>query len=255
MTEMDSDSPSGDDRSTDINEVIVDLTDVEARVLGCLVEKESTTPDVYPMTTNGLVSACNQKTSRDPVVSYKAVDVDSALLELRQKGLVRMVREQGSRSTKHRHVLDESLGLSRPQVAVLAVLFLRGPQTPGELRGRTERIHEFDSPSAVEQVLAALAGRGAVREHARQPGQKESRHGVVGSGQASVESMDAAPAGAPGHAPAPAPVQPSVAGAAPTAAPASAPAAGDRIAVLEAQLAELTRRFEALCDALGERPE
>ena len=149
------------------------------------------------------------------------------------------------------------------------MLLLRGPQTPGELRGRTERIHEFASPADVEQVLAALAGRGAVREHARQPGQKESRHGIVGSGQAAVGSAATAgdsggPQAAPASAPAAAAVAPTaVAAAAPTpgaAAPASTagtPAGvdADRIAQLEAQVADLTRRFEALCEALGEHPE
>lgn len=224
-----------------IDQAIQDLSDVQVRVLGCLVEKESTTPEVYPMTTNALVSACNQKTSRDPVVSFGAVEVDAALLELRERGLVRMVHQQGSRSTKHRHVIGEALELSVAQVTVLAVLFLRSAQTPGELRTRTERIHAFDSPADVEQVLAALEAKGLVQQFPRQPGQKENRWWVVEA--VAAPSFD-----------------PAASVAASTTAPSPRPAVAatpktDEVAELRAELADLKRRFEALCDALGEHPQ
>ena len=155
----------------------VEMTAVECRVVGALIEKAATTPDVYPMTTNALVSACNQKTNRDPVVAYDAVTVDGALLELRQRSLVRKVHTQGSRSTKHRQTLDEALSLDPGQLALVAVLMLRGPQTVGELRQRTERQHSFASLDDVEACLDSLAERSPaiVRQLARQPGQKEAR--------------------------------------------------------------------------------
>ena len=155
----------------------VEMTAVECRVVGAMIEKAATTPDVYPMTTNALVSACNQKTNRDPVVSYDAVTIDGALLELRQRNLVRRVHTPGSRSTKHRQTLDEALNLNPGQLAVVAVLMLRGPQTVGELRQRTERQHSFESLEAVDACLDSLAQRSpaVVRQLARQPGQKEAR--------------------------------------------------------------------------------
>lgn len=155
----------------------VELTDVEARILGALVEKSLTTPDQYPMTTNAMVNACNQKSNRDPVVSYTAVDVDGALLELRQRSLVRRVHTPGARSTKHRQTLDEALGLNRSELVLVSVLMLRGAQTLGELRTRSERQNPFESTEAVETVLIRLAERSTpiVRRLERQPGQKEAR--------------------------------------------------------------------------------
>lgn len=237
-----------------IDELIGDLDPVQARVLGCLVEKEATTPDVYPMTTNSLVSACNQKTSRDPVVSFTAVEIDTALLSMRELGLVRMVRQPGSRSTKHRHVLQEKLELSDPQVAVLAVLFLRSAQTPGELRGRTERIlepHVLNGPEDAERVLESLAAKGVVTQLARQPGQKETRW------MANTARGDAPPAGADSPASVGlAPTRDTASVPAPAAASASARSVDDGgLAEVKAELADLKRRFELLCDALGEHPE
>lgn len=155
----------------------VELTAIEARVVGSLIEKAALTPDVYPMTTNSLVAACNQKTNREPVVDYDAVTVDAALLALRERNLVRKVHSPGSRSTKHRHVIDEVVGLDDGELALICVLLLRGPQTIGELRLRAERQHEFASTDAVEVCLEALAARSMplVRQLSRRPGQKESR--------------------------------------------------------------------------------
>lgn len=221
-------------------EVDLDLTAVEARVLGCLVEKEATTPDVYPLTTNALVTACNQKTNRDPVVAFSAVDVDGALLSLRQKGLVRAVHMQGNRSTKHRQVLAEAAGLSHGQLAVLAVLMLRGPQTVGELRGRTERIHEFTELADVDRTLLALADfePALTQRLERAPGQKEARW------QQLMSPTDVVAA--------PAPVS---ADAVSTGAGGVATPSNDEVAELRRELDELRTRFEALCERLGESPE
>jgi uncharacterized protein YceH (UPF0502 family) len=155
----------------------VELTAEEGRVLGALVEKELTTPQGYPLTDNALVAACNQTTSRDPVVSYDVATVRVAVRSLREQGLLRTVHRTGERSDKHRHELPAALDLSLEQVAVLAVLLLRGPQTAAEVRARSERMHAFGSVEEVERVLGELAARQeplAVRLE-RQPGRKEAR--------------------------------------------------------------------------------
>ena len=146
-------------------------------MLGSLVEKETTTPDTYPLSTNGLVLACNQRSSRDPVVEYDERTVTTTMLSLRERGFARTLRGDGSRVYKHEHALDEALGVGRSELAVLSVLMLRGPQTVGELRTRTERQHAFASLEEVDDTLDRLAGRDEplVRPLARQPGQKEAR--------------------------------------------------------------------------------
>ncbi|MGH9023169.1 MAG: YceH family protein [Acidimicrobiia bacterium] len=152
------------------------LTPEEVRVVACLIEKELATPDYYPMTHNALVAACNQLSNRDPVVAYDDNTVRLALNSLRAKGLARALHIHGARAPKYRHVLDEALGLDRPALALLCVLSLRGPQTPGELRARSERLFGFASRSSVEEMLHSLAERGIPL--ARQelgPGQKEVR--------------------------------------------------------------------------------
>ena len=156
---------------------IGDLSPGEVRVLGCLVEKEATVPDTYPLTLNSLRTACNQATSRDPVVQYSDHDVEVALAALRQRGLTRTVHSTSNRAIKYRHVLPEVLELDSAATAVLAVLMLRGPQTVGELKSRTERQHAFDSAEQVADVLAGLAARPTplVRRLERQPGQKDAR--------------------------------------------------------------------------------
>ncbi len=148
---------------------------MQVRILGCLVEKESATPDNYPLSTNALVSACNQSTNRDPVVAYDARLIDTTMLELRTVGLARTVT--GGRANKHKHVLHEAWGLPHAQLALLAMLFLRGPQTVAELRTRCERIYSFGSTDEVEAALGALAGTSEpyVVQLDRQPGQKERR--------------------------------------------------------------------------------
>lgn len=147
-------------------------------MLGCLVEKQLTTPAHYPLTDNALIAACNQTTSRDPVVLYDLTTVRVAVRSLREQGLVRTVHRSGERSDKHQHELPTVLDLSPAQVAVLAVLLLRGPQTAAEVRARTERMHAFASVTDVEDVLQSLADRDPpfVTRLERQPGRREDRY-------------------------------------------------------------------------------
>ena len=154
---------------------IIELTPEEARVLGVLMEKSVTTPDNYPLSLNAVVTACNQSTNRDPIVRYSETEVDAALDSLRAKELTRRVKSTGQRVIKHRHVVEEALDLDRPEATLLGVLLLRGAQTPGELKQRTERWHSFRSLADVEDALARLAAAEMVQQLTRRPGQKESR--------------------------------------------------------------------------------
>jgi uncharacterized protein YceH (UPF0502 family) len=139
---------------------MIELNLEQVRVLGCLLEKERTVPDSYPMTLNGLVTACNQSSSRWPVVSYDAATVQRTVDDLKDAGLVRFVHpSHGERTTKFRQVIDERLALLPTEAAVLCVLFVRGAQTVAEIRTRTERLHAFDSVEEVEAALQGLAGR------------------------------------------------------------------------------------------------
>ena len=132
------------------------LHPVEVRVLGSLLEKDLTTPEYYPLTVNALVNACNQKSSREPIVNYDEETVTQALAMLRQRGMITKVSGAGHRVEKFGHRLGETLNLGRRELALLCVLMLRGPQTVGELRGRTERMHDFSDMEEVERVLEAL---------------------------------------------------------------------------------------------------
>jgi uncharacterized protein YceH (UPF0502 family) len=152
------------------------LTAIEGRVLGCLLEKERTTPDQYPLTLNSLLSACNQSTSREPVMHLDEHEVDAALTSLKGQGLLRFVHPAHGRSvTRYRQVANESWALEAATASVVAVLLLRGPQTAAELRSRTERLHEFETLDQVEAVLRELAADGRVQLLERQHGQKEAR--------------------------------------------------------------------------------
>src|SRR5438552_6400959 len=153
----------------------VTLTPEEARVLGCLMEKSVTTPDNYPLSLNATMIACNQSTNREPIVRYSEETVDRALDSLREKQLTRRVKGTGQRVIKHRHVAEETLALDRPESALLGVLLLRGPQTPGELKQRAERWHGFRSLADVEDALGRLTAAGLAEQLARRPGQKEAR--------------------------------------------------------------------------------
>ena len=164
----------------------LNLSVVACRVLGSLLEKEVTVPTTYPMTLNALVTAGNQTSGRDPILSLGEGDVTQALDELRALGLTRAVHaSHGARSTKYRQVAHEVLELTKPQRAVLTVLLLRGPQTPGELRSRTERLHRFPTAEAVEEVLELFANRAEplAVELPRRPGHKEQRWGHLLAGQ------------------------------------------------------------------------
>lgn len=156
----------------------MDLTDIELRVLGCLIEKEMTTPDYYPMTLNSLGAACNQKSNRTPVVELTETEVIDALDGLRERGLARTVHGKGDRALKYKHVAPEILEVTVPQVALLAVLMLRGAQTLGELRSRTSRYVEFADLDEVATELAALAAAEVPRVERleRRPGEKEARY-------------------------------------------------------------------------------
>jgi acyl-CoA reductase-like NAD-dependent aldehyde dehydrogenase/uncharacterized protein YceH (UPF0502 family) len=153
------------------------LSAEEARVVGTLIEKSLATPDQYPLSLNAIITGCNQATNREPVVSYGENTVEAALQGLRDKKLSRRIKAVGQRVVKHRHVLDETLGLDRAELAVMALLLLRGPQTPGELKTRSTRLHPFASLAEIEAVLVGLsdAARGLVANLARRAGQKESR--------------------------------------------------------------------------------
>jgi uncharacterized protein YceH (UPF0502 family) len=148
---------------------------VEIRVLGCLVEKQRTTPDAYPLTLNSLRLACNQSTNRDPVVEYDESAIRDALERLGKRGWTRLASWSNRRTMKYRHLLDEALGLSGPEVSLLAVLMLRGPQTPGELKPRTDRLHPFADTEEVEGVLSGLAERGLAERLPRRPGERGQR--------------------------------------------------------------------------------
>jgi uncharacterized protein len=154
------------------------LNDVETRVLGSLVEKDVTTPDYYPLSLNALVNACNQKNNRDPVTSLDEDAVRQALTTLQEKRLAGPTSSADSRVTKYEHRLQEAFNFTRGETAILCVLLLRGPQTPGELRGRTERMHRFEDLTEVQSTLQRLMQRDPplARVLARQPGTKEARY-------------------------------------------------------------------------------
>lgn len=195
------------------------LDPVEARVLGSLMEKEVATPEYYPLSLNALVNACNQKSNREPVVSFDEGTVEAALESLRAKGLALRSTGRDSRVPKHGQRFTETHNLGRREAAVICVLLLRGPQTPGELRGRTERLYTFDDLEAVEGTLHRLAEIEFVRQLPRQPGYKEQRWAHLLSGDVEMAEVAAAPVE-------------------------RGPSDRDRIAKLEGELAELRREFE-----------
>jgi uncharacterized protein YceH (UPF0502 family) len=216
------------------------LDAVECRVLGALLEKEQTTPEYYPLTVNALVAACNQKTNREPVMELSEGEVTAALERLRKNVLV--WSSEGARSDRWRHALDRRWRLTPATKAVVTLLLLRGPQTPGELRGRSERLRRFATPAEVETALAELAsGREPLaRELPRAPGQKENRwtHLAGEEAGAAGTSRAAGATAAPGAASTSFPTTP---GAAPAAAGPADLAA--RLEALEARVAELERRL------------
>ena len=169
------------------------LTEAEARVLGSLVEKQLTTPEYYPLTLNALTAACNQKSNRDPVVSYDETTITEAIDSLRDKNLVYLFYGSNSRAVKYKHMVPGVYELDEAGVAIIAVLLLRGPQTLGELRERTGRLHEFSGIGEVQETLDGLARRDdpLVVKLERQPGQKEARYAHLLSGDIDQTAVSA----------------------------------------------------------------
>jgi uncharacterized protein len=226
----------------------VDLTAAEIRVLGCLLEKQRTTPEAYPLSLNALRLACNQSTNRDPVVDYDEATIRDALHRLSRRRWTRLASGPGSRAPKYRHLLDEALGLPDDEVAVLCVLMLRGAQTPGELKQRTERLHPLADLDAVQATLERLIGRELAARLDRRPGQKEERYTqLLGEDAAEPSASPAAtpaatPAAPPPVAPAPVPIS--------TDGPPRAPEPDPRIDRIEAELAALRGEVGELRGAL-----
>jgi uncharacterized protein len=164
-----------------------ELTAPERRVLGCLIEKRWTTPEQYPLSLNALRLACNQSTNRDPVTDYDDDVVREAAERLSRYGLARLASGHSSRAIKYRHLAEEALDLNRGELAVLGVLLLRGPQTPGELKARTERMAPLESIDEVDRVVETLIDRGYARRMARRPGQKEDRVAQLLGGDSEVD--------------------------------------------------------------------
>jgi hypothetical protein len=218
------------------------LTAPEQRVLGCLVEKRWTTPEQYPLSLNALRLACNQSTNRDPVTDYDEATVREAAQRLSRYGLVRLASGHGSRTIKYRHLAEEGLGLGREPLAVLAVLLLRGPQTPGELKARTERMSPLASLDQVERVLEELVNRDYVRRIGRRPGQKEDRlEHLLGDGDEAVsEEGEAVARGV-------------VEGSTVMAGPPSSTALEERVVALEHEVRRLRAEIGELRASGGER--
>lgn len=213
---------------------------VEIRVVGCLIEKQRTTPDAYPLSLNALRLACNQSTNRDPVVDYDEETVSEALRRLALRGWTRLASGAGSRARKYRHLLPEALDLDEAELSLLAVLMLRGAQTPGELKQRSERLHGFADLGEVQATLERLAERGQVARLGRRPGQKEDRYEQLLGGDGDEEpdgvSVPAEPASA-------------------TAEPVADPdPLAERIARLEREVGSLRVELQGLREALGEGP-
>ena len=234
----------------------LDLTPPAARIMGALIEKQLTTPQQYPLTLNALVLACNQVSNRNPVVSYDERLVDTTLAGLKSRGLLRFVHPSHGRSaTRYRQVLEEVLGLDTPELALLAVLMLRGPQTVAELRARTERMADFAGPRQAEEALETLAARHEplVARLAREPGRREERWAqLLSPDTAESPSSErperyerseryeraAGPGGGSGGGEAGPPQ-------------ASAPPLSSQVAVLQAEVAALRRDLDDLIARLG----
>ena len=197
------------------------LDSEEVRVLGALLEKEITTPEYYPLSLNALVNACNQKSNRDPVVHFDEATVEQVLLRLRDKGWLLSITGAGSRVPKYGHRFSEKLNLGRRELAILCELMLRGPQTLGELRSRTERMHHFDELAEVESVIERLPE--LVAQFPRRPGEKEVRYAHLLSGPPVVTGFSVDSDAEPGP-----------------------PARVDRIGALEAEVARLREELDEL---------
>lgn len=223
---------------------------VEIRVVGCLLEKQRTTPDAYPLSLNALRLACNQATNRDPVVKYDEATVVEALRRLALRGWTRLASGAGSRARKYRHLLGEALGLDDAELSLLAVLMLRGTQTPGELKQRVDRLHRFVDLAVAHETLEKLIERGYVERLERRPGQKEERYRQLLGGEDFAAAEPATPAGT-------AAAMDARDAQVPAAARSSVPATTngtvpERLDRLERELAELRHQVSGLREALGE---
>jgi uncharacterized protein YceH (UPF0502 family) len=212
----------------------MDLDAIEVRVLGCLIEKQRTTPDAYPLSLNALRLACNQTTNRDPVVSYDEEMIRGALHRLGRRRYTRLASGHSSRAAKYRHLLDEALEIGKAEQAVLAVLLLRGDQTPGELKQRTERMQGFADLSELQDVLTGMIDRGLVAQLARRPGQKEDRFRHRLSDELDDDESAPVVAAAPAQVVVPPP-----------------PRRDERLDKLEREVAELREELAALRAELG----
>jgi uncharacterized protein YceH (UPF0502 family) len=239
----------------------MNLSAPEIRVLGCLLEKQRTTPDQYPLSLNALRLACNQSTNRDPVVEYDDAILRDALHRLERRGYTRFASGAGSRTPKYRHLLAEALPMADDEQAVMCVLMLRGAQTPGELKQRAERMHPFAELGQVHETLERLIARELVLRLERRPGQKEERY---------VQLLEDANGGAPGAAvpsDVPTPAPPALSGSMPFSRPAAPPslaseaegpsggATAAALRELEERVARLERELAELRAALGESSE
>ncbi len=204
---------------------------VEIRVVGCLIEKQRTTPDVYPLTLNALRLACNQSTNRDPVVDYDENTIRSGIERLVQRKWATLASWSNRRSMKYRHTLDGALGLDDPEISVLTVLMLRGPQTPGELKTRTERLHSFGGTEELSGTLERLIERGLAVRLERRPGQREERYRHLLAEEGEEAEIDEQRA--------------------PEIEEQGDPQEEGRIERIERQLAELRAEVQALRDELG----
>jgi uncharacterized protein len=209
---------------------VYELSPEEQRVLGSLLEKQRTTPDIYPLTLNALRTACNQSTNREPVVAYDESTIRDALYRLSQRRFTRLSGGHTSRAAKYRHLLEDTLQVGHEEQAVLAVMLLRGPQTPGELLQRTERLFHFPDSAALHAVIDRLMERELVARYERRPGQREDRYGHLLGGDTPAPPVDAEPR----------PVAPPVAS-----------RDDDRLAQLEREVAELRAEVAALRESLG----
>jgi hypothetical protein len=213
--------------------------EVEIRVLGSLLEKQRLTPDVYPLTLNALRAACNQATSREPVVAYDDATIRTALERLASKRFTRLASGAGSRAPKYRHLLAETLGLGDAETALLALLMLRGPQTAAELRRRSERLHAFATAEAVTAALDSLTAQRLAVLLERRPGEKEARYAqVLGGAVERAAGTPSAPPAPPAPSPTPLP-------------PADGDDLADRVASLEAEVAALRAALDELRAELG----
>jgi uncharacterized protein YceH (UPF0502 family) len=206
---------------------------VEIRVVACLVEKQRTTPDQYPLTLNSLRLACNQSTNRDPVVDYDEATVRSALDRLGRRKWTTLASWSTARSVKYKQVLDQALGLTPPQLSLLTVLMLRGPQTPGELRTRTERMYRFESNEELETTLRELIERDFAAPLSRRPGERGQRYAHLLEGEGEAQAEEAPATAVPER-----------------VAPAADGGIVERVDRLEAELAALRAELRGLRDRL-----